>query len=201
MALATPSQMREYLRVLTGTAEDSLITSLVTRFDGVSAGWLGYPTDGAAPTLESATYTHYFDGDGGASLFLRVHPAISITTAHVDVDRVYGSSTLIAASDYELFSGEGLVLLKTTSTQGAWTTGFRAVKVVYVAGYSSTPAPIIHACGMQVAHWYRNRDNIGYQNVSQQGGSIRVHDLGLLEEVKEALAPYQLSGFEGGTLG
>ena len=201
MALATAAQMREYLRVLTGTAEDTLIDSLIARFDGLAAGWCGYPTEGAAPTMESASYTHYFDGDGGESLYLRVHPASAITSAHVDVERVYDSSTLIAATDYELFSAEGLVLLKSTSTQGAWTTGFRSAKVVYTAGYSTTPAPIIHGCGMQVAHWYRNRDNIGYQNVSQQGGSIRVHDLGLLEEVKEALAPYQLSGFEGGTLG
>ena len=64
MALATAAQMREYLRVLTGTAEDSLIDSLIARFDGLASGWCGYPTEGAAPTFESATYTHYFDGDG-----------------------------------------------------------------------------------------------------------------------------------------
>lgn len=201
MALATAAQMREYLRVLTGTAEDTLIDSLIARFDGLAAGWCGYPTEGAAPTFESATYTHYFDGDGGESLYLRVHPASAITSVHVDVDRVYGSSTLVASGDYELFTAEGLLLLKTTSTQGAWTGGFRSVKVVYTGGYATTPAPLVHACGLQVAHWYRNRDNIGYQTVSQQGGSIRVEGLGLLPEVQEALGPYRLSGFEGGTIG
>ena len=201
MALATAAQMREYLRVLTGTAEDSLIDSLIARFAGLASGWCGYPTEGAAPTFESATYTHYFDGDGGEALYLRGQPASSITSVHVDVDRAYGSSALVDSGDYELFGSEGLVLLKSTSSQGAFTSGFRSVKVVYAAGYSSTPAPIIHACGMQVAHWYRNRDNIGYQTVSQQGGSIRVDGLGLLPEVMQALAPYQLSGFEGGTLG
>lgn len=199
MALATAAQMREYLRLITGTAEDSLINSLVTRFDGVASGWCGYPTDGAAPTFESATYTDYFDGDGTESLWLRVQPATSITSAHVDIDRVYGASTLVDSGDYELF--DSLLLLKTTSTQGSWATGFRSVKVVYVAGYSTTPAPIVHACGLQIAHWYRNRDTIGYQNVSQQGGSIRVDGLGLLDSVKEALGPYRLTGFEGGTIG
>jgi len=43
-----------------------------------------------------------------------------------------------------------------------------------------------------VAHWYNARDHIGRTNISQGGGSITVRDLGLLPEVRQALAAHRL---------
>lgn len=201
MALATASQMKSYLRVLTGTTEDTLLDTFVTRFDAIAAAWCGFPNETGAATFEDGTYTHYFDGDGTDRLQLRIAPAVSITTVHVDVDRAYGASTLVDSGDYELFGSDGLLLLKTTSSQGAFSKGYRSVKVVYVAGYATIPDDIIHACGMQVSHWYRNRDNIGFQNVSQTGGSVSVAGLELLESVRQSLRPYRFGGEIGGFIG
>ncbi len=194
MALTTAATVRGYIRALTGTSEDTLLNTLIARFDDVASAWCGFPVNSNQSTFENNTYTHYFTGDGSDRLELRIHPANTITTVHVDVDRSYGSSSLVASSDYELFSDQGLLLLKTDSDQGSFTTGYRSVKVVYTAGYTSIPDGLVHACGLQVNHWYMNRDTIGKAKISQNTSTIDVAPLSLLVETTQALAPYRLAG-------
>jgi hypothetical protein len=201
MALTTAAVVRGYIRALTGTGEDTLLDAFILRFDRVGSSYCGFPTASNLSTFENNTYTHYFDGDGSDRLNLRIRPANTITSVHVDVDREYGSDELVASSDYELFTDEGLLLLKTDSDQGSFTRGYRSVKVVYTAGYTSIPDGIVHACGMQVNHWYMNRDTIGKTKISQTGATIDVMRLSLLPEVKQALAPYRIGGEEGGWIG
>ena len=125
-------------------------------------------------------------------------PTVAITTAHVDSDREYNSDDLVAASDYTLYGDEGLLLLKVDSVQGEWDAGKRTVKVVYTAGFATTPMAIKHACALQVAHWYAGRHHIGKTNVNQGGGSAALATLELLPETKQALNPFRLpSSFLG----
>lgn len=201
MAIATAANVRDYIRALTGTGEDTLLNSLILRFDRVGSAYCGFPTASNLSTFENNTYTHYFDGDGSDRLQLRVVPANTITSIHVDVDRLYTSSTLVDSGDYVLDSELGLVILETTSTQGRFDVGYRSTKVVYTAGFTSIPDAIVHACGLQVNHWYMNRDTIGKSNISQGGSTIQVKSLSLLPEVKEALGPYRLGGEIGGWIG
>ena len=198
MALCTAAQVRSYIRALTGTSEDTILDTFIARFDEVAAGHCGFPVAGNQITFENNTYTHHFDGDGGDQLQLRVVPVNTIVTLHVDVDREYGSSTLVDSSDYEIDVDLGLLLLKTDSNQGSFSSGYRSVKVKYTAGFTSIPDAIVHACGLQVNHWYMNRDTIGKSNISQGGGTIAVKPLSLLPEVAEALRPFRIGGEVGG---
>lgn len=200
MALIDAATVREMVPSLTGTGEDSQIDSFIARFGALAAGYMGFPAAsvGGNPTLESATYTRYFDGTGTKYLRLDVLPITAITSIHVDVDREYDSSHLVAASDYEIFGDEGLVILKQESTQGVFDHGKRSIKVVFTAGYSTPPMPIKHACAMQVAYWYSARVHLGKTSVNQGGGSASVATLELLPETREALRPYRLaSSFMG----
>ena len=201
MALATAAQVRAFLRALSGTAEDTTLDTFIARFDEIASGYCGFPLASNQITFENNTYTHYFDGDGSDRVQLRVIPANTITSIHVDVDRSYDSDSLVASSDYTLDSDLGLVVLNTDSDQGSFTTGYRSVKIIYTAGFTSIPDGIIHACGVQVAHWYANRDTIGKPKINQAGSSIDVQSLALLPEVRQALAPYRLGGEVGGWIG
>ena len=64
MALTTAATVRGYIRALTGTSEDTLLDTLIARFDDVASAWCGFPVNSNQSTFENNTYTHYFDGDG-----------------------------------------------------------------------------------------------------------------------------------------
>ena len=194
MALMTAAQARLYIPALSGTAEDTNLDTLIGRLHRVFAWYLGFQPNapGNNPSLETTTYTKYMDGPGGQALRLPYIPVQSITSIHDDPDRVYGAADLVDSGDYELFGDEGLVMLKNAGTQSAWSTSTRAIKIVFVGGYATVPGPIVHAGGLQLAHWWVGRNSVGKTNVSQGGGSATMKTLELLPEVKEALAPYRM---------
>lgn len=196
MAIATAAQARTYIRGLTGTAEDATLDTLIARADSLIASYLGFPaaTAGGDPTIEDVTYTLYLDGPGGAELRLPYFPIQSVTSVHDSSDRTYGAADLVPAADYSLFGDEGIIRLDDDGSTVAWSEIKRAIKVVAVIGWVTIPDGLVHAACVQVAHWFGARDHIGRSSVSQQGGSISVRDLGLLPEVKQALAPYRLPG-------
>jgi len=193
MAIMTAAEARLYLRAITGSAEDSNIDSLIARADALFAGYIGLPspTVGGNPTLEDSTHTIYLDGPGSQYLQLPFIPVQSITSIHDSDERDYGALDLVDAADYDLFGDEGLVRLKDDSAHGTFSDIKRAIKVVAVIGYTTIPQAIKHAAGLQVAHWFQGRDHVGRTSVAQGGGTIDVHDLGLLHEVREALQPYR----------
>jgi hypothetical protein len=198
MAIATAAQVRAYIRGLSSstTAEDTTLDTLIARCDSVFASYLGFgppwPTSGD-PTIEDTSYTLILDGPGGRALRLPVYPIQSVTSIHDAEDRLYSSADLIPSGDYTVYGDEGIVYLDDDGTTDAWSKVKRGIKVVAVLGWATIPDSIVHACCLQVAHWYNARDHIGRTNISQGGGSIAVRDLGLLPEVKEALAAHRLA--------
>lgn len=193
MAIMTAAEARLYIRGITGTAEDTTISTLIARADAVFAAYIGLPAPavGGNPTLEDTSHTIYIDGPGGLGLQLPFLPVQSVTSIHDDPDRNYASTELVAASDYTVFGDEGLVQLKDASIHGSWSKTTRAIKVIAVIGWTTVPEAIKHAAGLQVAHWFQGRDHVGRTSVAQGGGTINVNDLGLLAEVTQALQPYR----------
>lgn len=196
MAIMTAAEARLYVRGITGTGEDSNLSTLISRADALFAAYVGLPpaTAGGVATLEDTTLTLYLDGPGGQELRLPYGPILSVTSVHDSDDRVYSSADLVAASDYEVYGDEFLIRLKDDSSHGFWGKERRAIKVVFVVGFSTIPEDIKHAAGLQVAHWFQGRDHVGRRSISQGGGSITVENLSLLPEVKQALAPYRQAG-------
>jgi len=201
MAIMTATQAAAYLPMLEGAGEDTLLDTLIARFDALAAARLSFPAApggaaNAARTLEDSTYTIYVDGPDPRDarvLRLGVYPVVSVTSVHADAVRDYGADTLVDASDYTLFGAEGVVELA-SSASSAWHTGARANRAIIIAGWTSLPADIQHACGLQVAHWWRNRATLGVRNMSQRGTSQGLRSLALLPSVEQALEPHQLVG-------
>ena len=194
MAIASAAQAKAYIRGLTGTSEDTTLDTLIARCDSLFASYLGFPpaSAGADPTIEDVTYTVILDGPGGRALRLPVYPIQSVTTIHDSDNQLYAATDLIPASDYTVYGDEGIVWLDDDGSTDYWSKVKRGIKVVAVLGWATIPDSIVHACCLQVAHWYNGRDHIGRTNISQGGGSIAVRDLGLLPEVKQALAAHRL---------
>jgi hypothetical protein len=198
MALITAEEARDYIPGLTGTGEDTTLGKYILRADSLMASWCGYPpsTAGADPTLEDVTYTHYFDGPSevhARALYLEVSPVQSITTAKTDTIGDWAYDTTIDSGDRTLDGVEGVLYINPDAPDG-WLKGLRAIEVVYVAGYSTTPEWLKNACGVYVAHMWRLRKERGKTSVSAGGSNINTIPDVLPPEVKQLLAGHRLIG-------
>ena len=195
MALVTAAEARLAIPALTSTGEDTNLDRLIDRAGAFMAAWCGYQPAavGGVPTLEDVAYTLYLDGPGGIELALPVGPLVSVASVYSDPLREYGSSVLVASSDYTLDGYRSLVILKESSTQGAWDTGYRSIKITATAGFTTVPADIKQAAIQLIAHWWRLRRQAGKKSVSQEGGSVTLADETMPPQVAQILGPYRLA--------
>lgn len=198
MALTTVSNVKTKLGI-SGSTEDTVLTALVAQSEAVILRWLNR-------NIEQATYTEYPRGYGSQTLRLRQQPVASITSVHVDPQRQFAASTLLATSEYTLVNSAlirvGNVWPSSRENRfgllyDAHTPSVGVIKVVYVAGYAAVPADITAAADMLTARMYAMRqtgDLLQSENLEDYGYA-RGGDSGtggdVLRNVKALLAPYR----------
>lgn len=99
-------------------------------------------------TRGSLTEYHTMEVNGDRiyvpNLCLLDYPVISVTSIHEDTawPRTYGASYLLTSgTDYQTHPPSGTVYrLTSPGAKYVWARGFRAIKVVYSAGYATTAA-------------------------------------------------------------
>ncbi len=196
MAYLTAAVVRAtWLQGLVGTSEDTLIGTIIGRAEAAVARLLGYP--GAAPTIESASYTRYSGDSGvfvvGRKLRLEPWPVTAVTSIYDDPDENWTSLYLVDPADYAVQSWG--VMLKPGSAHGAWSEGAmsgQAVKATFTAGFATVPADIITATGMLVKHWWHLRTNQGFSSVPAGEASASLREETIPAAVRQLLAPYRL---------
>lgn len=194
MALISTTEAKQHLPALEGTGEDSLISTLIDRTGRVFARYCGYPpaSVGGNPTMESATYTLYLDGSGCDTLRFPVWPVSSITSIYDDPTRGYSSTYLVPSTDYTVDGDEGLVVLATTGTWGAFSSAKRAVKATFVAGYATVPDDLKLAACLYVRHLWDLRHTQGRASVVEGNATGSMREETIPAAVRELLAPYRL---------
>jgi hypothetical protein len=68
------------------------------------------------------------------------------------------------------------------------------IKVVWVAGYATTPNAIKKAAIDLVVYWWNQRGTLGKAALTSGGQSVTPRDEQMPATVKETLAPYMLEG-------
>lgn len=135
MALITSTQVKEFLQV-TNDSHDTLLDSIITRVEEIVKNeWLNGTTFDASGAYN--TETDYYDGDNTRILYVDKLPLRSVTSVHIDPERVYGDDTLVSSDDYSVYESEGKIVFD-AHTLTAYP---KAVKVVYTAGWQDTDAP------------------------------------------------------------
>lgn len=198
MALITTSEAKSMIPMLSGSGDDSLISTLITVTDRMIAQHLGYPpaTAGSASTAESTSYTLYLDGPGGRELTIPIWPVTSITSIYDSVDRRYAAADLVASTDYTLVEGQnGLVELDWDAQHGTFSEARRSIKVTFTAGWATVPEDIKHAAKLTVRHLWGHRQTAGKTTEGINGlNTSYVDPTSLPKEAKDILAPYRLPG-------
>lgn len=196
MALISAAEARD---VLPGIEDEgTLLDTLISAVGAAFARRCGYPpaTVGAAPTMESTSYTLDHDGIGGRDLALRVYPATAITSVYDDPERDFTDSTyLVPAADYAIVNGRTL-RLKSTATWGVWGRGEGRIRVAFTAGYATVPADLKDLAKRAVKHLFETRRTQGKASESSEGLSVTFteSELELPPSILGALGQFALGG-------
>jgi len=137
MALTTHHRVKEYLGIKADDiSKDAILAEFVERISATISTRCQRVFE-----FESGI-TEYYDGDGAMSqLTVRRYPIVSVTSLYDDPDRVYGSATLIAATEYTVDKGWGVIQLDGFR----FLKGLQNVKVVYDGGYRVIPQDLERA--------------------------------------------------------
>ena len=198
MSLVSLSTFKEYLPEVAGTDSDTELQNLLNRVESAIAAYLGFPrvySDGQIePKLTSQTYTIYIDEalpELPYVLPLSIRPVTSITSWYSDVERLYGSDSLVPSSDYDLDRENGRIIIKSTSGE-AIEQGYRANKVTCVAGFEIAPDDLEHAVCVYGAHLQRAKSTQGKQSTTQRDVTVNLSPRTMPQEVKDLLYPYRV---------
>tara|TARA_Y100000004_G_scaffold48203_1_gene53119 strand:+ start:3560 stop:4183 length:624 start_codon:yes stop_codon:yes gene_type:complete len=204
VAIVDNTLLKEYLPEIQGTGIDAELTALISRVETAIARYLSFPevtqsSTVMGPTLDSHAYTFHIDGPQYMNpmvLQIPVKPVTAITSIHSDPDRQYTSDTLIDASTYTFNKHTGQVFLDPISATNTFDRGFRAIKAVVTAGFTTATAPhdLKHAICVWASQIQRNKSAQGRNSISQRGGSITASPKTIPEEVKELLYPFRVFG-------
>ena len=78
----------------------------------------------------------FHNGNGTELMFPKEYPIISVGSLYDDTNRSFGSGTLKTASDYTIFSDEGMIQLNNNAVLGTvFNKGTANIKLIYTAGY------------------------------------------------------------------
>lgn len=200
MAMVTVTTLKQYLPEITGTTANTDLEALLDRVEAATARYFGWPKPDslASPRMLATTYTIYLDGPTYARhdvLQLPIRPVQSITSIHSDIDRQYGSDTLIDAATYSLDQYLGQVILNPITASDTFDRGYRAIKVVCSAGFANAnlPADLEHGICVWASQLHRNKATQGKDSITQRAATIAISPKNMPPEVKEILAPFRES--------
>jgi len=183
IALTTLEGLKEYLQ-LSGTSDDALLAVII---NGISQR----VHDFCQRNLLSASYTHYFNGNGRRELLLAKAPVTAVTSVHEDHLRVWGDDTLVAAADRVV---EPCGRMLCINNKDVWTRGILNIKVIYTAGYSlaTLPASVDLAVKEFCAAAYYKAKNRRHDVQSESLGdkTINYIQVNMPPQVEGALRPY-----------
>ena len=200
MAMVTVTTLKQYLPEITGTTANTDLEALLDRVEAATARYMGWrkPDNLASPRMLASTHTFYLDGPTNEDpqvVQLPMRPVQSITSLHSDVDRQYGSDTLISASTYALDQYKGQIILDPITATDTFDRGFRALKIVCEAGFSNSnlPADLEHGICVWASQLHRNKATQGKDSITQRAATVSISPKSMPPEIKEILAPFRES--------
>jgi hypothetical protein len=171
---------------ITDTTQDAFLESLVNRSYKILETFLGRK-------MKEADYVEYYDGPDDESpdtLLLNQWPIIEVESIHDDLERLFGSDSLIAASDMVIYKERGLV--KLFRNQSCFQRGAQNIKVAYTAGYATMPGDLEDAAIQMVEHMYNRSRTNGFDSASLGGKSETYDKAEIPAAVKRTLRNYKV---------
>lgn len=164
-ALTTLAKAREHLNVPIAVVDTDL-DSIVERFINESTYLIEEFID---RKILTRSYTEYQDGRSNNRILLKQWPVTTLSEVWCDPSSLFtNTANQMAATDFRLVQESEVVLIC-----GYFSKGTQNIKVVYEAGYATTPYPLEAACLWMVEWFYemRNDRRIGSKSKAKSGES------------------------------
>lgn len=178
------TSVKEHIGIDLGdTTQDSRLDKMITRASRRIMSWCDR-------RFIEESYTEFKNGRRSNSILLRHFPASKPTELYIDSSSVFGASTLVDSSEYDILDGSLVVLLEGRNFEK----GRRNIKVVYTAGYTfaSLPEDLVDNANMLVEFMYQmvEERRIGLVNKGKSGETT-TYVQGIPQFIKEGLEPYK----------
>ena len=174
-ALTTLPNVKQWLKI-NGTADDALLTRLITSFSSAVANYLNRD-------LGSQVYTEVYNGGGGRSLALANYPVTAVASLTINDEPIpqqpKAGAIGFVPSPYRV-----------NLVGYTYTAGFQNVTVTYTAGYVTIPADVEQCCIEWIADRYAQRDRIGIASRGVGGETQVFSVVDMPPAVKQILNPF-----------
>lgn len=167
--------------------------------------------------IKERTFIEFKDGDNSNTIVPNYYPARSVTELRIDMNRVFGTESIIPAANYILrgdpdplhasnMKGSSIIIRddSNSSIMGRLFTGSvsGSIKLTYVAGwgadYTDMPGDLTEALFLGIEYFYLLRENRELGVKSKTNGNQNYsRDVGLPKEVTDILDQYTDYTFGG----
>lgn len=163
---------------ISGTTEDTIITTYINAVGGFLTGYLGR-------VIENAEFVERFDGDNiKDAIFLSNYPVTKFNWLKYR-SGTYSDEKMMDfnADDYQRDDEAGVIYVD------AMYSGIRNIEVYYEAGYTTIPDAIKVACMKLVAKIYNKKRSDGFS--SEEVSNARIEwDKFMSSDIEALLSPY-----------
>lgn len=176
--LTTLANAKQWLGETTAT-NDALIARLISAASDYIQTWLNR-------TLASASYTEIRNGYDTDGIAVKNYPITAVTSVTVDGNAIPAASGQ-TDSGYVINEPGTMIYLRGYS----FTRGRSNVKLVYTAGFASTPNEIEQACIELVGLRMKERDRIGVISKGMAGETITYSQKDFSDAIQTTLSNYK----------
>lgn len=160
-SLVSLEEVKNFIGMSGAVADtDDLLEDLINRVSIIFESYMNR-------NILSREYTEYHDGKGSMVLFPKQPEITTVSGIWDDYDWEWTDDDLVDSDNYMVVD-EVYVVFKNMSLNNYT----QNVKIIYSAGYTSTPDDLVQACITEVARMYKNKNQVDITSKTLSDGTV-----------------------------
>lgn len=172
------------------TSQDSILGQMIARVSAEAEVLMNRHAESTSRTVQIDAHKIM------RHVSLSGYPVTSITSVHNDVDRNFGSDTILAAADYYSDDDAGLLWFEVTLSPARG-----ALQIIYTGGMATTTANFItaypdvaEAIDQRVVQLWQRRNEVGLSSVGGGQGNISAQTIDWIPDAKAVIMSHRRLG-------
>lgn len=182
-SLITLDEVKKFIGMEGGTSDtDDLLEDLINRVSALFESYIDR-------SILVRDYTEYSDGKGLSVLFPHQYPVTTISGIWDDYDWEWNDDDLIDSDNYRIVEDSYIVFKTVTLSNYS-----QNIKIIYTAGYTTTPLDLVQSCITEVSRMYKNKNQVDVTAITLSDGTVSFSSKDLLPLTITTLNKYKRLG-------